>query len=76
MPNLTVGYANQVAKYQLSDSLVDMDEFVDSAKWGLTDEEQADFFQGIFEADVSPTFGDGHFPDGVPAEPFDGSDVL
>jgi multiple sugar transport system substrate-binding protein/sn-glycerol 3-phosphate transport system substrate-binding protein len=61
LPNLTVGYANQVAKYQLSDALVDMDEFVDSAKWGLTAEEKADFYQGIFEADVSPLFGDGHF---------------
>lgn len=61
MPNLVVGYANQVAKYQLTDSLVDMDEFVDSAKWGLTDEEKADFPEGIFEADVSPMFGDGHF---------------
>lgn len=61
LPNLVVGYANQVAKYQLSDALVDMDEFVDSAKWGLTAEEKADFFQGIFEADVSPVFGDGHF---------------
>ncbi len=61
MPNLAVGYANQVAKYQLSESLVDMDEFVDSANWGLTDEEVADFPEGIFEADVSPIFGDGHF---------------
>ena len=43
MPNLTVGYANQVAKYQLSDALVDMDYFVDSPKWGLTAEEVADF---------------------------------
>jgi len=66
MPNLTVGYANQVAKYQLTDSLVDMDEFVDSAKWGLTAEEKADFYQGIFESDVSPVFGDGHFRMGFP----------
>ena len=66
MPNLTVGYANQVAKYQLSDALVDMDYFVDSAKWGLTEEEIADFPQGIFEADVSPVFGDGHFRMGFP----------
>jgi multiple sugar transport system substrate-binding protein/sn-glycerol 3-phosphate transport system substrate-binding protein len=66
MPNLTVGYANQVAKYQLSDALVDMDEFVDSPKWGLTEEEIADFPQGIFEADVSPVFGDGHFRMGFP----------
>jgi multiple sugar transport system substrate-binding protein len=66
MPNLTVGYANQVAKYQLSDALVDMDLFVDSPKWGLTAEEVADFPQGIFEADVSPLFGDGHFRMGFP----------
>jgi multiple sugar transport system substrate-binding protein len=61
LPNLTVGYANSFAKYELSDTLVDMDEFVDSPKWGLTAEDQADFPQGIFEADVSPQFGDGHF---------------
>ena len=66
MPNLTVGYANQVAKYQLSEALVDMDDFVESAKWGLGEEEKADFYQGIFEADVSPTFGDGHFRMGFP----------
>jgi multiple sugar transport system substrate-binding protein/sn-glycerol 3-phosphate transport system substrate-binding protein len=66
LPNLVVGYANQVAKYQLTEALVDMDFFVDSAKWGLTDEEQADFFQGVFEADVSPLFGDGHFRMGFP----------
>ena len=66
MPNLTVGYANQVAKYQLSDALVDMDEFVDSPAWGLTEGEKADFFQGVFEADVSPIFGDGHFRMGFP----------
>jgi multiple sugar transport system substrate-binding protein len=61
LPNLTVGYANQVAKYQLSDALVDIDYFVDSPVWGLTAEEIADFPEGIFEADVSPIFGDGHF---------------
>jgi multiple sugar transport system substrate-binding protein len=66
MPNLTVGYANQVAKYELSDALVDMDEFVDSPKWGLTAAEKQDFYQGIFEADVSPLFGDGHFRMGFP----------
>jgi ABC-type sugar transport system substrate-binding protein/ABC-type glycerol-3-phosphate transport system substrate-binding protein len=66
LPNLTVGYANSFAKYQLSDALVDMDEFVDSPKWGLTAAEKADFFPGIFEADVSPQFGDGHFRMGFP----------
>jgi multiple sugar transport system substrate-binding protein len=66
LPNLTVGYANQVAKYQTTDSLVDMDFLVDSPKWGLTPEELADFFPGILESDVSPLFGDGHFRMGFP----------
>jgi hypothetical protein len=66
MPNLTVGYANQVAKYQLTDSIVDMDFLVDSPKWGLTPEEKADFYAGILEADISPLFGDGHFRLGFP----------
>jgi multiple sugar transport system substrate-binding protein len=66
LPNLTVGYANSFAKYELSEALVDMDEFVDSAKWGLTPEAKADFFPGMFEADVSPQFGDGHFRMGFP----------
>ena len=61
IPNLTVGYANQIAKYQLTDSIVDMDLLVDSPKWGLTPEEKADFYAGILEADISPLFGDGHF---------------
>ena len=66
MPQLTVGYANSFGKYMLADALVDMDEFVDSPKWGLTEEEQADFFPGIFESDVSPQFGDGHYRMGFP----------
>jgi peptide/nickel transport system substrate-binding protein len=66
LPNLTVAYANAAAKYQLSDSLVDMDEFIESAKWGLTEEEFNDFPAGLFESDVSPIFGDGHFRMGYP----------
>ncbi len=66
LPHVTVGYANQLAKYEESEALVDMDEFVDSAKWGLTPEAKADFYPGIFEADVSPQYGDGHFRMGFP----------
>jgi len=61
LPNLVVGYANQVAKYETSDALVDLDELVNSEKWGLTDAAKKDFYPGIFEADVSPLFGDKHF---------------
>ncbi len=56
-PNLVVAYQNQAATYQLGDSLVDMDALVYSEKWGLSDEDQADFFPGFFYADIFPSFG-------------------
>jgi multiple sugar transport system substrate-binding protein len=56
MPNLVVAYQNQSATYQLTDSLVDMNALVNSEKWGLSADEQADFFPGFFNADVFPTF--------------------
>ncbi len=56
-PNLVVAYQNQAATYQLGESLVDMNGLVNSPKWGLTADEQADFFPGFFKADVFPSFG-------------------
>lgn len=56
-PNLVVAYQNQAATYQLADALVDMNPLVDSPKWGLSEEEKADFFPGFFNADIFPNFG-------------------
>lgn len=56
-PQLVVAYQNQAATYQLADGLADMNPMVDSEKWGLTDAEKADFFQGFFTQDVFPTYG-------------------
>jgi multiple sugar transport system substrate-binding protein/sn-glycerol 3-phosphate transport system substrate-binding protein len=55
-PNLVVAYQNQAATYQLADALVDMQPLVDSERWGLTQEEQDDFFTGFFNSDVFPSF--------------------
>jgi multiple sugar transport system substrate-binding protein/sn-glycerol 3-phosphate transport system substrate-binding protein len=55
-PNLVVAYQNQAATYQIADALVDMNPLADSPKWGLTPEEQADFFPGFFAQDVFPNF--------------------
>jgi multiple sugar transport system substrate-binding protein/sn-glycerol 3-phosphate transport system substrate-binding protein len=55
-PNLVVAYQNQAATYQLADALIDMDELVYSAKWGLTKEEIDDFFPGFFYQDIFPSF--------------------
>ena len=55
-PNLVVAYQNQAATYQLADSLIDMTPLVESEKWGLSDEEKADFFEGFYNADLFPSF--------------------
>ncbi len=56
-PNLVVAYQNQAATYQLANGLIDMNPLVNSPKWGLSEEEQADFFPGFFNSDVFPNFG-------------------
>jgi multiple sugar transport system substrate-binding protein len=56
-PHLVVAYQNQAATYQLADGLVDMTSMVNSPKWGLSEEEQSDFFPGFFAQDVFPTYG-------------------
>lgn len=56
LPALVVAYQNQAATYQLAEGLVDMNPLVDSAVWGLTEEEKADFFTGFYNSDVFPTF--------------------
>ena len=57
VPAVVVAYQNQAATYQLVDGLVDMNGLMGSAKWGLSAEDQKDFFQGFLSSDVFPNFG-------------------
>ncbi len=57
-PNIVVAYQNQMATYQLVDGLLDMRPLVDSPKWGLSAEDQADFFPGFWSSDVLSMFDD------------------
>lgn len=56
-PALVVAYQNQAATYQLSDGLEDMNGMMNSAKWGLSADDQKDFFPGFLSSDVFPNFG-------------------
>lgn len=56
VPDIVVAYQNQTATYQLAGAMTDLTPLVDSAVWGLSDEEKADFFPGFYNADVFPTF--------------------
>lgn len=60
LPSLTVAYQNQAATYQfdsVGEALVDMNLLVNSPTWGMAEDEIAQFFAGIWESDVFPTFG-------------------
>jgi multiple sugar transport system substrate-binding protein/sn-glycerol 3-phosphate transport system substrate-binding protein len=53
---LVVGYQNDQAFYQLNQSLVDLDPYLDDAHWGLTPEERADFYPSFFDQSIHPVF--------------------
>jgi len=55
-PNLIELFQSQTADFQLDDTFTDMTPLVESIKWGLTPEEQTDFFPGIYAQDIYPTF--------------------
>jgi multiple sugar transport system substrate-binding protein len=52
-----VGYQNDQAFYQLNETLVDMNIYVNDPHWGLTEEEKADFFPSFFNQSIHPAFG-------------------
>ncbi len=53
---LIVGYQNDQAFYQLNQGLADLNTFVNDAYWGLSAEEQADFYAGFFNQSIHPVF--------------------
>ena len=57
-PNLVVAYQNQAATYELADGVLDLTPLVQSDRWGLSEEDVADFFPGFYQSDVFPSFDD------------------
>lgn len=53
---LVVGYQNDQAFYQLNDTLVDLNEYLNDPHWGLTEEEQASFYQSFFNQSIHVAF--------------------
>ena len=52
-PDVLVGYNYQAAGWDAGDTmLADLDDYTDDAKWGLTDEEKADFYPIFWSQDV------------------------
>ncbi len=55
-PDLAVAYANQVAEYANAGVIVPLDPFMNSKKYGFTEEEKQDFFWNLLEGDRNPKF--------------------
>jgi multiple sugar transport system substrate-binding protein/sn-glycerol 3-phosphate transport system substrate-binding protein len=55
-PDLVEIFQSQAADLQLSGVFSDMNPYVESIKWGLTRQDKADFFPGIYAQDIYPTF--------------------
>jgi len=53
---LLVGYQNDQAFYQLNESLVDLNIYVDDSTWGLSAEDKADFYPSFFDQSVHVMF--------------------
>lgn len=56
VPDLVVGYQNQLATYQLEDAMFNLDELLDHPTYGLSPADQVDFFPGVLEQDVFSLF--------------------
>ncbi len=56
VPHLSVAYQNQAATYAALGALVELTPYIESEKWGFTDEELGDFFPFVMQGDYLPQF--------------------
>lgn len=50
LPNLAVGYSNALANWWNVGTLADLNTYINDPQYGLTQEEQADFYPGILDS--------------------------
>ncbi len=56
LPSMAVAYQNQAATYAVQGALVALAPYVESEKWGYTEEQLDDFFPTALAADILPQF--------------------
>ena len=52
VPDIVVGYQNQIAMYQLADAIFDMNTIIDDPKFGLSKQDKGDYLEAFFAQDV------------------------
>lgn len=53
LPNMVVAYQNQARAYYQADGVVDLTPYMNSPRWGLSQEERKDFFKAFLKQDNS-----------------------
>ncbi|MCC6699374.1 MAG: ABC transporter substrate-binding protein [Candidatus Hydrogenedentes bacterium] len=57
LPAMAVGYDSMTAEYVQAGAAVPLDEYMNDAEVGLTNEDRADFFPGVLATSTNPAFG-------------------
>ncbi len=60
-PDLAISYQNMVAEYAGADAVVNLDDFIASEKYGLSEDALNDYFANFFAGDRYPAFDDAMF---------------
>lgn len=58
LPNLVAGYQSDMASYYADGAVVDLNPYFTDATWGYSEEEQADFIQGLLDVNKFADFDD------------------
>ncbi len=56
VPDIVVGYQNQIATYQLANSIFDMNTVINDPVYGMAQADQDDFIDSFFQQDVYPLY--------------------
>ena len=55
-PEMSVAYQNQAAFYRAEGAVIDLNPFLKSSKYGLSADDQKDYFQAFLDSDQNPQF--------------------
>lgn len=55
-PEVSVAYQNQAAFYRGQNAVIDLNPFLKSQKYGLSDADMKDYFQTFIDSDLNPQF--------------------
>jgi multiple sugar transport system substrate-binding protein/sn-glycerol 3-phosphate transport system substrate-binding protein len=55
-PEVSVAYQNQAAFYRAQNAVLDLNPFIKSKKYGLSEEDLKDYFQTFLDGDANPQF--------------------